>query len=66
MVQLLLYGYCRGVGSGRKIEQATCEDAAFRFLPADTHPDHDTIAAFRQRHLEALAGLFVRVLQLCQ
>ena len=39
---------------------------AFRFLSADQHPDHDTIAAFRKRHLEALAGLFVRILQLCQ
>ncbi len=66
MLRVLLYGYCRGVASSRKIEQATYEDVAFRFLSADTHPDHDTIAAFRKRHLEALAGLFVQVLQLCQ
>jgi transposase len=66
MVRLLLYGYCRGVVSSRKIERATHEDVAFRFLSADTHPDHDTIAAFRKRHLDGLAGLFVQVLRLCQ
>jgi transposase len=66
MLRVLLYGYCRGVVSSRKIEQATYEDVAFRFLSADTHPDHDTIAAFRKRHLDALAGLFLQVLQLCQ
>jgi transposase len=66
MVRLLLYGYCLGVVSSRKIERATHEDVAFRFLSADRHPDHDTIAAFRKRHLSALAGLFVQALQLCQ
>ena len=66
MVRLLLYGYCLGVVSSRKIERATYEDVAFRYLSADAHPDHDTIAAFRKRHLEALAGLFVQALRLCQ
>ena len=66
MVRLLLYGYCQGVVSSRRIERATHEDVAFRYLSADTHPDHDTIAAFRKRHLEALAGLFAQALQLCQ
>ena len=66
MVRLLLYGYCLGVVSSRKMERATHEDVAFRYLSADTHPDHDTIAAFRKRHLEALAGLFVQALRLCQ
>ena len=66
MVRLLLYGYCVGVVSSRKMERATQEDVAFRYLSADTHPDHDTIAAFRKRHLEALAGLFVQALRLCQ
>jgi len=51
--------------SSRKIERATHEDVAFRYLSADAHPDHDTIATFRKRHLKALAGLFVQVLQLC-
>lgn len=66
MVRLLLYGYCVGVVSSRKMERATHEDVAFRYLSADTHPDHDTIATFRKRHLEALAGLFVQALRLCQ
>jgi transposase len=66
MVKLLLYGYCTGLPSSRKIERATYRDVAFRVLAADQHPDHDSIAGFRQRHLEALAGLFVQVLQLCQ
>ena len=66
MVRLLLYGYCVGVYSSRKIEVKTHEDVAFRFLSADEHPDHDTIADFRKRHLEALAGLFTQALLLCE
>lgn len=66
MLRLLLYGYCTGTYSSRKIESKTYEDVAFRYLAADEHPDHDTLAEFRKRHLEALAGLFVQVLQLCQ
>jgi transposase len=66
LTRLLLYGYCHGVTSSRKIERKTHEDVAFRFLAADQHPDHDTIASFRQRHLEALAGLFTQALQMCQ
>lgn len=65
MVRLLLYGYCTGKLSSRKIERATYDEVAFRYLAADTHPDHDTIAAFRQRHLGALERLFVQVLLLC-
>ncbi|MBV9481587.1 MAG: IS1182 family transposase [Acidobacteria bacterium] len=66
MLRLLLYGYCTGTYSSRKIESKTYEDVAFRYLAADEHPDHDTLAEFRKRHLEALAALFVQVLQLCQ
>jgi transposase len=66
MVRVLIYGYCRGVASSRRIERATYEDVAFRYLAADQHPDHDTLAAFRQAHLAPLAHLFVQVLQLCQ
>lgn len=66
MVKLLLYGYCTGVASSRKIERATYRDVAFRVLAGDQHPDHDSIAEFRRRHLGALAQLFVQVLQLCQ
>jgi transposase len=63
---LLLYGYCQGVASSRKIEKATYESVPFRVLAANQHPDHDTIAEFRRRHLSALSGLFVQVLRLCQ
>jgi transposase len=66
MVKLLVYAYCIGKPSSRKIERATYEDVAFRVLAANQHPDHDSIAGFRQRHLDALAGLFVQVLRLCQ
>jgi transposase len=66
MAGLLLYGYCQGVVSSRKIEKATYESVPFRVLAANQHPDHDTIAEFRRRHLSALSGLFVQVLHLCQ
>jgi len=66
MVALLIYAYCVGVPSSRKIERATYELIPFRVLTADQHPDHDTIAEFRRRHLEALASLFIQVLCLCQ
>jgi transposase len=66
MVKLLLYAYCVGLPSSRRIEQATYRDVAFRVLAADQHPDHDSIATFRRRHLDALARLFVQVLRLCQ
>jgi transposase len=66
MVGLLIYGYSSGVFSSRRIERATFEDVAFRFLSGDQHPDHDTIAAFRERHLEALKELLMQVLKLCE
>ncbi len=66
MTRLLLYGYCIGITSSRKIEKATYDNVAFRYLSADQHPDHDTLASFRQEHLNALASLFVQALQLCQ
>lgn len=66
MVKLLVYAYCVGRPSSRKMERATYEDVAFRVLAGDQHPDHDSIAAFRQQHLEALAALFLQVLRLCQ
>jgi len=66
MVKLLVYGYCIGRVSSRKIEKATYEDVAFRVLACNRHPDHDSIANFRQLHLEELAGLFVQVLKLCE
>ena len=66
MVKLLLYSYCTGKPSSRQIEQATYEEIPYRVLAANQHPDHDTLAAFRQTHLTALAALFAQVLQLCQ
>ena len=66
MTKLLVYAYCVGVPSSRKIEAKTYEDVAFRVLAAGAHPDHDTIAEFRKRHLKALSGLFVDVLLLCK
>jgi transposase len=66
MVALLVYAYCVGKPSSRRIERATYEDIGFRVLAGDQHPDHDSIASFRKQHLEALAGLFLQVLRLCQ
>ncbi len=66
MTALILYGYCVGLPSSRKMEQATYDRIAFRVLTADQHPDHDTISEFRRRHLTALSGLFVQILQLCR
>ena len=66
MVTLLLYAYCTGKPSSRRIERATYEEVPYRVLAGDQHPDHDSIAAFRQRHLRALARLFVQGLQLCE
>ncbi len=65
MVGLLLYAYCLGVPSSRKIERLTYEDVAFRVLGAGNHPDHTRISEFRRIHAKLLAGLFVQVLQLC-
>jgi hypothetical protein len=66
VVGLILYAYSTGVFSSRKIERATYESVAFRVVSADAHPDHDTIAAFRKRHLKRLGKLFKKVLRLCQ
>lgn len=66
LTRLLLYGYAIGESSSRRLEQATYDSVAFRYLTADQHPDHDTIANFRQQHLESLSRLFVQALQLCQ
>lgn len=65
MVALLLYGYCLGERSSRRIERRCVEDVAFRVIAANRAPDHTTISRFRQRHAERLAALFVQVLALC-
>ena len=66
MVKVLLYAYCVGVPSSRKIAKKLEEDVAFRVLAANNTPDFRTISDFRKDHLKALAGLFVQVLKLCQ
>jgi len=66
MVKLLLYAYCVGVPSSRRIERSTYEVIPFRVLSANQYPDHDTIAEFRKRHLAALSRIFLQVLKLCQ
>ncbi|MHC5066566.1 MAG: IS1182 family transposase [Planctomycetota bacterium] len=66
MVALLIYGYCVGLRSSRKIERATHENIAFRVLAGGHHPDHTRISEFRRTHLDAFKGLFKQVLQLCR
>jgi transposase len=66
MLALLIYGYATGVFSSRKIERATYDSVAFRFIAAEQHPDHDTLANFRKTFLVELEDLFVQVLTLAQ
>jgi transposase len=66
MTVLLLYGYCTGIVSSRRIERACYEDLAFRVLTGNQQPDHSRISEFRRRNLEALSELFVQILRLCQ
>ena len=66
MVKALLYGYCVGVASSRRIAQRLHEDIAFRVLAANNTPDFRTISDFRKDNLDALSGLFIQVLALCQ
>jgi transposase len=66
MTGLLIYGYCVGIRSSRKIEKACWEQVPFRILAAGQNPDHDTIAEFRRRHLAALAKIFLQALSICR
>jgi transposase len=66
LLALLIYGYATGVPSSRKIERATYDSVAFRYIAANTHPDHDTLATFRRRFGAQLAQLFVQVLMLAR
>ena len=66
MTGLLLYAYCVGVPSSRKIEKRCHEDVAFRVIAGNTQPDHSCISEFRRIHLPALAAIFGQVLQLCE
>src|SRR5947207_8300752 len=66
LLGILVYGYATGIFSSRKLERATYDSVAFRFIAANDHPDHDTIATFRQRFLKQIEGLFVQVLLLAR
>ena len=65
LLAVLLYGYCTGIRSSRQIERRCHEDIGFRVLSGNTTPDHVTIARFRVRHEQALAGLLIQSLKLC-
>ncbi len=62
LVTLLFYGYATGVFSSRKLERSTYDSVAFRYIAANTHPDHDTIVEFRKRFLPELTKIFVEIL----
>lgn len=64
LLALLVYCYANGIFSSRRIERATYRDVAVRYLCADTHPDHDTICAFRRQNFDAFAAAFVEVLEM--
>jgi transposase len=64
LLGLLLYGYASGVYSSRAIERASYDSVAFRYIAANTHPDHDTINTFRSRFREEIKALFVQVLEI--
>ena len=66
LLGLLIYGCATGIFSSRKLERATYDSVAFRFIAANDHPDHDTIAAFRRRFLKEIEALFVEVLKLAR
>ena len=66
LLGLLVYGYATGVYSSRKLERATYDSVAVRFIAANDHPDHDTIATFRRRFLTEIERLFVDVLVLAR
>lgn len=66
LLSLLVHGYSTGVFSSRRIERATYDSVAFRYIAAGSHPDHDTLAGFRRRFLDELAGIFVQVLELAR
>jgi transposase len=64
LVALLFYGYATGVFSSRQLERSTYDSVAFRYIAANSHPDHDTIAVFRKRFLPTLKELFVQILMI--
>ena len=66
LLALLFYGYATGVFSSRKLERSTHDSVAFRYIAANSHPDHDTIAAFRHRFGKEISELFVQILHIAR
>jgi transposase len=66
LLSLLIYGYATGTFSSRKIERATYDSLAFRYIACNRHPDHDTLATFRKRFGKEFSGAFVQVLQVAR
>ena len=66
LLSILVYGYATGVFSSRKLENATYDSVAFRFVAADEHPDHDTLNTFRKRFLKEIEGLMVQILMIAR
>lgn len=66
LVSLVIYCYATGIFGSRRIEQATYDNVAVRFITADTHPDHDTICTFRRENKALLSELFVKVLEMAR
>jgi len=65
MLGVLLYAYCVGERSSRRIERRLCDDVAFRVVAVNQQPDHATLARFRRRHQDAIGGVFTQVVELC-
>ena len=66
LLALIIYGYATGVFSSRKLERATYDSVAFRYIAANSHPDHDTLATFRRRFLPEIQAMFVEVLEMAK
>jgi len=66
LLAILVYGYATGVFSSRKLERASYDSVALRYIGAGSHPDHDTLASFRRRLLDELSELFVQVLEMAK
>ena len=66
LLSLLIYGYATGTFSSRKIERATYDSLAFRYIACNRHPDHDTLATFRTRFGQEFQSAFVQVLEVAR
>ncbi len=66
LLAILVYGYATGIFSSRKLERATYDSVALRFIAAGSHPDHDSLATFRSRFLDEISALFVQILKMAK